>query len=172
MGQSFQAIGFHVFTVCKDEDAIRKDIKAQEQEDRRIDQISFIYIQSRQSPPLRWPIVFRPLRAVHFYQASGLIRSVMYVTLECTTGARTKNSAKMFSTPLYYKLIDFLYVFSKHITPLVFAIYRVYCEYARIGKPFSLYVFLHRTAGDMTLKIGAQRMPDKLFLLFIERNFQ
>ena len=41
-GQSFWARGFHVSTVGKDEDAIRKYIKAQEREDRRIDQMSFI----------------------------------------------------------------------------------------------------------------------------------
>ncbi|MFC1533282.1 IS200/IS605 family transposase, partial [Thermodesulfobacteriota bacterium] len=41
-GQSFWARGFHVSTVGKDEDAIRKYIKAQEREDQRIDQMSFI----------------------------------------------------------------------------------------------------------------------------------
>jgi putative transposase len=39
-GQKFWANGFHVSTVGRDEDAIRKYIKEQEREDRRIDQLS------------------------------------------------------------------------------------------------------------------------------------
>jgi putative transposase len=39
-GQSFWARGFHVSTVVRDEEAIRKYIKEQEREDRRIDQLS------------------------------------------------------------------------------------------------------------------------------------
>ena len=39
-GQKFWARGFHVSTVGRDEDAIRKYIKEQEREDRRLDQLS------------------------------------------------------------------------------------------------------------------------------------
>ena len=39
-GQKFWARGFHVSTVGGDEDAIRKYIKEQEREDRRLDQLS------------------------------------------------------------------------------------------------------------------------------------
>ena len=39
-GQKFWARGFHVSTVGKDEEAIRKYIKEQEREDRRIDQLN------------------------------------------------------------------------------------------------------------------------------------
>ena len=39
-GQHFWARGFHVCTVGRDEEAIRKYIKEQEREDRRIDQLS------------------------------------------------------------------------------------------------------------------------------------
>ena len=38
-GHKFWARGFHVSTVGKDEEAIRKYIRAQEKEDRRIDQL-------------------------------------------------------------------------------------------------------------------------------------
>ena len=40
VGQHFWARGYHVSTVGKDEDAIRKYIREQEQEDRRIDQLN------------------------------------------------------------------------------------------------------------------------------------
>jgi putative transposase len=39
-GQKFWARGFHVSTVGRDEDAIRKYIKEQERENRRLDQLS------------------------------------------------------------------------------------------------------------------------------------
>jgi putative transposase len=39
-GQSFWARGYYVSTVGKDEEAIREYIKHQEEEDRRIDQLS------------------------------------------------------------------------------------------------------------------------------------
>jgi len=39
-GQHFWARGYHVSTVGRDEEAIRKYIKEQEKEDRRIDQLS------------------------------------------------------------------------------------------------------------------------------------
>ena len=39
-GQHFWARGYHVSTVGKDEEAIRRYIKEQEREDRRIDQLS------------------------------------------------------------------------------------------------------------------------------------
>ena len=39
-GQHFWARGYHVSTVGRDEDAIRKYIKEQEKEDRRIDQLN------------------------------------------------------------------------------------------------------------------------------------
>ena len=39
-GQEFWARGFHVSTIGRDEDAIRKYIKEQEREDRRLDQLS------------------------------------------------------------------------------------------------------------------------------------
>jgi putative transposase len=39
-GQKFWARGFHVSTVGKDEEAVRKYIKEQEREDRRLDQLS------------------------------------------------------------------------------------------------------------------------------------
>ncbi len=39
-GQNFWARGYHVSTVGRDEDAIRKYIKEQEKEDRRIDQLN------------------------------------------------------------------------------------------------------------------------------------
>ena len=38
-GQEFWARGYHVSTVGRDEEAIRKYIKEQEREDRRIDQL-------------------------------------------------------------------------------------------------------------------------------------
>ena len=38
-GEEFWARGYHVSTVSKNEDAIRKYIKEQEREDRRIDQL-------------------------------------------------------------------------------------------------------------------------------------
>jgi len=38
-GEEFWARGYHVSTVGKNEDAIRKYIKEQEREDRRIDQL-------------------------------------------------------------------------------------------------------------------------------------
>jgi len=40
VGQHFWACGYHVSTVGRDEDAIRKYIREQEQEDRRIDQLT------------------------------------------------------------------------------------------------------------------------------------
>ena len=40
-GQHFWARGYHVSTVGRDEEAIRKYIKEQEKEDRRIDQLNF-----------------------------------------------------------------------------------------------------------------------------------
>ena len=40
-GQHFWARGYHVSTVGKDEEAIRRYIKEQEREDRRIDQLNF-----------------------------------------------------------------------------------------------------------------------------------
>ena len=40
VGQHFWARGYHVSTVGRDEDAIRKYIREQEQEDRRIDQLT------------------------------------------------------------------------------------------------------------------------------------
>jgi putative transposase len=40
-GQQFWARGYHVSTVGKDEEAIRRYIKEQEREDRRIDQLNF-----------------------------------------------------------------------------------------------------------------------------------
>jgi putative transposase len=39
-GQHFWARGYHVSTVDRDEEAIRKYIKEQEKEDRRIDQLT------------------------------------------------------------------------------------------------------------------------------------
>jgi putative transposase len=39
-GQHFWARGYHVSTVGRDEEAIRKYIKEQEKEDRRIDQLN------------------------------------------------------------------------------------------------------------------------------------
>ena len=39
-GQKFWAMGFHVSTVGKDEEAIRNYIKEQEREDQRIDQLN------------------------------------------------------------------------------------------------------------------------------------
>ena len=39
-GQNFWARGFHVSTVGKDEEAIRKYIKQQEREDQKIDQLT------------------------------------------------------------------------------------------------------------------------------------
>ena len=39
-GQHFWARGYHVSTVGRDEEAIRKYIKEQEKEDRRIDQLT------------------------------------------------------------------------------------------------------------------------------------
>jgi len=39
-GQQFWARGYHVSTVGRDEQAVREYIKAQEQEDRRLDQLS------------------------------------------------------------------------------------------------------------------------------------
>ena len=39
-GQHFWAHGYHVSTVGRDEEAIRKYIKEQEKEDRRIDQLN------------------------------------------------------------------------------------------------------------------------------------
>ncbi len=39
-GQHFWARGYHVSTVGRDEEAIRKNIKEQEKEDRRIDQLT------------------------------------------------------------------------------------------------------------------------------------
>jgi len=39
-GQQFWARGYHVSTVGRDEDAVREYIRAQEQEDRRIDQLN------------------------------------------------------------------------------------------------------------------------------------
>ncbi len=40
VGQHFWARGYHVSTIDRDEEAIRKDIKEQEEEDRRIDQLN------------------------------------------------------------------------------------------------------------------------------------
>jgi len=40
-GQHFWARGYHVSVVSRDEEAIRKYIKEQEREDRRIDQLNF-----------------------------------------------------------------------------------------------------------------------------------
>ena len=39
-GQKFSARGYHVSTVGRDEDAVREYIRAQEKEDRRLDQLS------------------------------------------------------------------------------------------------------------------------------------
>ena len=39
-GQQFWARGYHVSTVGRDEDSVREHIRAQEQEDRRLDQLS------------------------------------------------------------------------------------------------------------------------------------
>ena len=39
-GQKFWARGYHVSTVGRDEDTVREYIKAQEKEDRRLDQLS------------------------------------------------------------------------------------------------------------------------------------
>ncbi len=40
VGQHFWARGYHVSTIGRDEEAIRKYIKEQEEEDRRIDQLN------------------------------------------------------------------------------------------------------------------------------------
>ena len=39
-GQQFWARGYHVSTVGRDEDAVREYIRSQEQEDRRLEQLS------------------------------------------------------------------------------------------------------------------------------------
>ncbi len=39
-GQKFWARGYHIFTVGRDEKAVREYIKSQEKEDRRLDQLS------------------------------------------------------------------------------------------------------------------------------------
>ena len=39
-GQHFWARGYHVSTIGRDVEAIRKDIKEQEREDRRLDQLN------------------------------------------------------------------------------------------------------------------------------------
>ena len=57
-GQRFWARGYHVSTVGRNEDSIRKYIKEQGSKDRRIDNSIF---SSKQLPSLRWPTGFQPL---------------------------------------------------------------------------------------------------------------
>ena len=53
-GQHFWARGYHVSTVGRDEEALRKYIKEQEKEDRRIDQLNLL--MSRLLATFRWRI--------------------------------------------------------------------------------------------------------------------
>ena len=62
-GYKFWARDFHVSTVCKDEEAIRKYIWGQEKEDRRVDQLG---LWKYAPPPLRWPMVFNRFERSHF----------------------------------------------------------------------------------------------------------